>query len=339
MTSPVRFPTSPIQEQETSLAQSFALTGDPFAVNSAGGAFVPIPAHAAALDALRRWIGEMRGDPDQPNRLGVLTGESGTGKSHLLAKLIDAVDDDRLHLVRLPDVPSHRTDAQLLKAIIVALDADPVGRSGLELRGEVRDALHAVGEKGVQTGLLIDDADFKGSQLELIRNLLRDAAGTGFWIILAGTPDLHDRMRRRRSLRGMMGPVVSLDDLPNAHLSMLVQGCLDTVRTDATPDPLVPASALATLAEWAQGNPARMLHATHSAMLAAAGANQDTVSADIAREAVRQLTVAEANEARAAVVAARERPIQAQMTLPDVGPSTSSRATTQRSLWDGKESV
>lgn len=335
MASSTRFPTGPIQEQDATLQRAFALASDPFADEAA---FVPIPAQVAATDALRGWIGEMRGEPDRPDRLGVLTGEPGSGKTRVLANVAGTADD-RLRLVRLPDVPSHRTDAQLLKAIIAALEAEPVGRTGLELRGEVRAALQALRDAGVQTGLLIDDADFKGSQLELVRNLLRDAAGTGFWIILAGTPDLHDRMRRRRSLRGMMGPVLSLDDLPAADLAMLVRGRIDAVRGDSTPGEILPAPAMGILAEWATGNPARMLHAAREALLAAAEADLATASGEIARETVRRLTVAEANEARAQVAAATGRPVQATMPLPDAGSSPSSRATTQRSLWGEEDSV
>ncbi|HWV23881.1 MAG TPA: ATP-binding protein [Thermomicrobiales bacterium] len=337
MAATARFPTSPIPTPESALARTFALDGDPFADEPDLGVFVPIPAHTAALDALRRWIGEMQQDSRRQDRIAVLTGDEGSGKSRLLAETIQSLDNDRLHLVRLPDVPSHRTDAQLLKAIIAALDAEPVGRTGLELRAEVRNALQALGEKGVQTGLLIDDADFKGSQLELIRNLLRDADGTGFWIILAGTPDLHDRMRRRRSLRGLMGPVLALDDLSAGDLAMLVERRIRAVRTKATPEDLIPAAAMDILSGWAEGNPARMLHAARVALSVAADHSASAVSTAIAEEAIRQLTVAEANAARDEVVAATGRPVQTWMPLPEGG--TSLRTTTQRSLWDGEDSV
>lgn len=336
MATSAHFPTTPIQDGVAAFVETFGLAEDPFPVEPDRGTFVPIPSHATALETFRRWIGELQGNPNRPDRLAVLIGEEGSGKTRLLAELVHGMENDRQDLIRLPDVPSHRTDAQLLRAVLAALDTDPVGRTGLELRGEIRDALQTRGTDGAQVGLLIDDADFKGSQLELVRNLLRDTTGTGLWITLAGTPDLHDRMRRRRSLRGLMGPAITLDDLPADELGTLVTGRIESVRTPATPGALMPPATMSSLADWADGAPGRMLRAARAAISLAAEAGEAGITPAVAADTVRRLMIAEANEVSAEVAMATGRPVQAAMPLPDAG---SSSATTQRSLWETGESV
>lgn len=326
--------------ERSPVAEAFDLIDDPFPHDPGRGVFVPMSSHTSTRDEFRHWIEALREDSSLKKRLGVITGEEGDGKSRVVIELERALsDNDRLRLVTLPNVPSHRTDAQLLKAILVALGAEPVGRSGLELRGEIRDVLQSLHGEDTQAGLLIDDADFKGSQLELIRNLLRDAEGTGLWIILAGTPDLQDRMRRRRSLRSLMGPVIQLANVPETELSALVRGRIDAVHTDTSPESIFTADALGALAEWANGNPGRMIQAARETLNMTAAQNQARATITMARETIRTLTIEAANQARAEVAAATGRPVQTHMPLLHDNGAGSSSATTQRGLWEGDDLV
>lgn len=336
MANTLRFPSGPITDRPTAL-DAFGLTADPFPANPARGRFIATSVHEPARQQLLDWTNAMMRLPSQVDRLGVVTGEEGAGKSALRIELERALDgNDRLHVVTLPDVPAHRTDAQLLKAILAAFGADPVGRTGLELRGEVREILRGLHRTGIQPGILIDDADFKGSQLELIRNLLRDAEGTGLWIALFGTPDLHDRIRRRRSLRGLLGTEISLGDLSRTDMERLLDKCLDAVRSGTTPDALFAPEAREALITWAEGNAAQLLRAARAVLATAAEGGQEAVSLDHARHAMRMLTIDDANEARAEVAAAAGQPVQTQMPLPEAQARGSSSATTQQALWDGE---
>jgi type II secretory pathway predicted ATPase ExeA len=339
MATSTRFPSTPITDRPAML-DAFGLTADPFPADPTRGGFVATSIHEPARESLRRWANDMIQAPNHVHRLGVVTGEDGTGKTRLLAELERSLaGNDRLHVVTLPDVPAHRTDAQLLKAILVAFGADPAGRTGLELRGEVRDALRALQRSSTQPGILIDDADFKGSQLELVRNLLRDAEGTGLWIVLFGTPDLHDRTRRRRSLRGLLGPEISLDALPDTDIERLLQERVDTVRTAATPDALIAPEAIEALTSWSGGNAAQLLRAARAALETAANQGRGSVTSDIARHAIRTLTIDDANDARAEVAAAAAQPVQTQMPLLESATRGSSSATTQQALWNEEGSA
>lgn len=323
------------------LADAFGLTDDPFGPDPAGTLFVATDVHRAARETLDAWIGQMWEAPSREDRLAVVTGEEGSGKTALLAELSRVLaNDPRYHLVILPETPEGWTEAQLLKTILVAFGAEPAGRTGFELRGEIRTTLQRIRSAGTQPALLIDGADFKGSHLELIRNLLRDAEGTGFWVILSGTPDLYLRMSRRRSLRGLMGPTVVLDPLDAADLDRMLDARIDAVRGAHTPDALFQPGARAILHTWSEGNARRIIRIAGEALAAAATTGQSTVTPEIARQVVRSLTIAEANEARAETPPTAE-PGAIQAPIPlllDGTPVRSSSATTQQALWDEEPS-
>lgn len=327
----------------TEPAAFFARAGfssDPFPEEPARGTFAATSVHEPARAQLLQWVNDLAVTLNREERLGVITGEDGTGKTRLLAAVEDTLTSDRrLHVVSLPDVPSHRTDAQLLKALLIALGGKPAGRTGLELRGEVRDILRVLQHGGSHVGLLMDDADFKGSQLELVRNLLRDAEGTGLWIILAGTPDLHDRLIRRRSLRGLLGPVISLEALGQTDTDLLLTGRIDAVRTLNAPEEVFAPDVRAEIHRWSAGNPGQVIRAARAALLLMMEQGERTVSLSSARHAMRALTISDANDARSEVAAAVGSPIQTRMDLLDEQPSGASSATTQRSLWGEEGSV
>ena len=328
------------------IAQVFGLADDPFPGDPARGSFVATDAHDAALATMGEWISGVIADPARQDRLGLLTGEEGSGKTMLLAEIertLSPSGSKRANgtspavnrVVTIPEALAHRSDAQLLKGILAAFGADPSGRTGLELRGELVTLLQELHADDIRPGLLIDGAHFKGSQLELVRNLLRDAEGTGLWIALFGLPDLHDRMRRRRSLRGLMGATVALTELSGADIDRLVDGRIDAVRTDETPDVLIADDARPVVREWAEGSPARAIRLTAASLEMAAAQGGGPVTRSLAAGVARELTIADANAAWEEP--APERPVQAQMPLFDDVPTGSSSSTTQRGLWSEED--
>lgn len=323
------------------IAEAFALTGDPFPLDSHGDIFVATSVHGPAREELRRWIAEMLEDPNRNDRLAVVTGEEGSGKSHLLTVIAhEFASDARRRLVILPGSPGQRTDAQILRAILSALGADPIGRTGLELRREIQGALRAVDQQGIQPGLLVDGADFKGSHLELIRNLLRDTEGTGLWIVLFGTPDLQLRVSRRRSLLGLMGPAIPLGPLPVADLDMVLDERIDAMRTDRTPTTLFPPGVRTTVHSWSEGNIAKLVGIAGACLLASAIQGNEAVTPEIARQVARDLTIDEANGVRPVSTSSQEgNVVQTQIPLLlDGPPPRLSSTTTQQALWKEDES-
>lgn len=323
------------------IAQAFGLSSDPFPGKPGRGRFVAIDPHDAALASMGEWISEVIVDPERHDRLGLVTGEEGSGKTTLLAEIERTLSPPGSRrprggpavnrVVTIPEALAHRSDAQLLKGILAAFGADPSGRTGLELRGELTAVLRELHTDDIRPGLLIDGAHFKGSQLELVRNLLRDAESTGLWIVLFGLPDLHDRMRRRRSLRGLMGPVVPLDAVSGNDLDRLLNGRIDAVRTSETPHDLFAKDARPAMHDWAEGNPARLVRLANACLDLAALQGDAQVTRSLVQGVVRELTIADANAALGAPE--RAQPVQAQMPLFGDVDADPSSTTTQQALW------
>lgn len=333
-------PLKDVPEGRSPITAAFALTHDPFSPGSHDGVFVATSIHRAASEELQRWIAALQDHPNRNDRLAIVTGEEGSGKSHLLAQLARKyAPDQRLHLIILPESSGQRTDAQLLRAIISAFGADPAGRTGLELRRELRAVLDTVDQEGLQPGLLIDGADFKGSHLELIRNLLRDAEGTGLWIVLFGTPDLHLRISRRRSLRGLMGPAIALGPLTTADLDQVLNERINAVRTRHTPEAIFSPDARAILHAWSGGSIGRLLRIAAACLREAAGQESGAVTQEIARRVARELTIEEANGVGLDGASGQERSaVQTQIPLLlDQAPTRPSSTTIQQALWQEDE--
>ncbi|HVL22876.1 MAG TPA: ATP-binding protein [Thermomicrobiales bacterium] len=177
--------------------QALALADDPFARDPRAGAFAATSVHDAARTQLRAWIASDATGTD--GRLGIVTGDPGTGRTRLLTELArELAADPAHHVAILPDDEAFRTDAQILRGILAAFGQTPTGRTGLELMREFDDTLAAIRSAGKRPGILIDGADFSGPRLELTRNLLRDGGASGLWVVLFGPPDLRDRIARRR---------------------------------------------------------------------------------------------------------------------------------------------
>jgi type II secretory pathway predicted ATPase ExeA len=323
------------------VADAFAPASDPFSTDSHEGIFVATSVHGPAREQLRGWIAKMLDDSNRHDRLAVVTGEEGSGRSHLLTVIArEFASDARRQLVILPESPGQRTDAQILRAILSAIGADSTGRTGLQLRREIQTALRAIDQAGLRPGILIDGADFKGSHLELIRNLLRDAEGMGLWIVLFGTPDLHLRMSRRRSLRALMGPAIPLGRLPVADLDLVLDERIDAMRKGRTPEAIFPPEARTIIHRWSEGNIGQLIRIAGACLLAAATQGSEAVTPEIARRVARDLTIDGANGVRPnrTTSSGEGSVVQAQIPLLlDGAPPRSSSTTTQQPLWQEDE--
>lgn len=303
--------------------RALGLERNPF---TGAGPRVAIPAQEAALATIRGWIDGVGADPARPDRLAVLTGSEGTGKSRLLRELVARADTP----ATMPMIDPGKgglTDAQLLRAIIDAFGGTATGRTGMELRRDIRLALADLPD-GTVPGLLIDDADFSGARLELIRNVLRDGADAGLWIVLAGQPDLADRLARRRSFRALLGPVVGTGALADDDARMLLRQRIDAATSGRRTRPLLADDALEAMVAWAGGNPGRLLRLAEVGLLGAL--RQGTTA--IERPAV-QLAIARLEGP--AEPGAATRPGITQAEIPLFGDAGTARPA-QRSLWEGE---
>lgn len=300
---------------------------NPFA---GSGPLVTTSVQQDALEMIGGWIRAVSADPTCADRLAVLTGDTGMGKSRLLRDLAASVTAPAAAPLIDPG-KGGITDAQLLRAMVDALGGTATGRTGMELRRDIRAALADLPE-GTVPGLLIDDADFTGARLELIRNVLRDGAGFGLWIVLTGQPDLADRVSRRRSLKAILGPVAHIGPLDEPALRGIVSGRVEAIEDVARSRPVIADDALETLVSGAAGNPGRLLRMAEIALGIGVRQGAGTISRPAVLAAIHEV-----DDAAGAVPETRRSDdgiIQVEMPLLAGGASGTRSTTVQKSLWE-----
>lgn len=159
-------------------------------------------------DLLLRWLAGVSANSERPDRIAVISGTGPVGALRARIAWSTRTDDDAVRVIGLDLPPGATTDTAVLRMLLSAVGLVPVGRSGLDLRRQLVAHLQEQGGRGRRTGIILQGANLTGGQLEALRNLMNDAAGTGLWLVLVGPPALTDRIGRRRSLRGMIGVAI-----------------------------------------------------------------------------------------------------------------------------------
>ena len=239
----------------------------------------------ATLAALQTWLeGEGPG-------LGILAGPSGAGKSRLMERLVLdlAENEDRLIGV-IPGDEGKRSDAAFLREAIAAFGGKPTGRTGLELTLELRSLLDDHRSDPAPPVLLVDDASFAGSRLEILRAILAPGSeangGNGqpaVQIALFGPAGLPDRITRRRQLSGMVQATGTLPPMPADELRLLVDNWLESARKASPSLPAIPEEVMGIIVSAAGGNPGRALDLAHETLREAIAIGLATVSTTLAR--------------------------------------------------------
>ncbi len=332
--------TAPVSRLST-IYRALDLTDDPFAHDPREGAFAATSVHESARTRLLAWINDASPADHQDGRLAVVTGDEGSGKTRLLTEIAhELASDPTVRIAVLPDDEALRTDAQILRGVLAAFGHPPAGRTGLELMTEIQDALAAIRESGRRPGILIDGADFSGSRLELTRNLLRDAAESGLWVVLFGQPDLSDRIARRRSLRGLLEMTVELEPLDTDDSRTLLAGRIAAMQAvavavkDGGRRSLFADDALDIVAGWAGGNARKLVLLAGECLVEVIARGKDVVDERIAHQVARELTDQAREQARAEVAAPYAEPaIQTKIPLflEDGADEASSTTTSGRS--------
>ena len=266
-----------------SIFAGLGLKTDPFPSDPAAGPFITAVGQSAVLDLLNEWWIE-----EGSGSLAIVTGDPGSGKTRLLIEFIHVVaHNNAVTLATLVDRGTRRSDAQLLKEIVLAFGGTPTGRTGLELQAEVRQHFADVASSGQQPLLLIDAANFTGSQLEILRSLLTDSPAR---IVLFGEPDLSDRLARRRSLTAFIGVSISIGRFESNEINQLVRQRLEANRMSKASDPPhVEDEALESLNEFVEGNPRAAVRLMHAALIDALARGRHQVDREMILLAHRNL--------------------------------------------------
>jgi type II secretory pathway predicted ATPase ExeA len=175
----VNTPTIPFP-QKRRLQAHFGFTGMPFRKNMHAHQMFDGRAQRDLVHGLALWA-ELRG-------VGLVTGDSGVGKSISTRKFVSELDEQRFRVVRFNQMPTTATG--FLRSLSRVLDL-PMRRFAADLFDQIRDHLRA--ETGPHALLVLDDAEgMRLEALDLLRRLLcADLhAEDRFSVLLAGTDAL-----------------------------------------------------------------------------------------------------------------------------------------------------
>lgn len=144
----------------------------------------------------------------------VITGDVGTGKTTLVGHLMEKIDRDALHIVKIASTQIEPED--LLRIVAVGLGQDIGGATKAELLGTIERGLHTVARSGRRTLLIVDEAQaLPVAALEELRMLSNLSAGGHalLQIFLLGQPEFRERLQGSGRLEQLRQRVIALHHL------------------------------------------------------------------------------------------------------------------------------
>jgi len=213
-----------------------------------------LPSQVAARSTFEAWLAS--GEPG----IGVLTGSEASGRTRVLEQIVLwlAERDDRAIGFPQP-VAGKRSDAGLLREAIVALGSEPTGRTGLQLTSDLRQVVNDLGVNGMPPLLLLDDADLTGSQLEILGAVFggstADRAALSLQVLMAGPPEVLDRLQRRPRLARLVGTSSHLEGPTSAEIEELLEAWLTAARQMDADLPTLSNGARESILQVAGTNP------------------------------------------------------------------------------------
>ncbi|MBY0521007.1 MAG: AAA family ATPase [Sphingomonas sp.] len=144
----------------------------------------------------------------------VVTGDIGAGKTTLVGHLMDTIDRERLHAIKIVSTQIEADD--LLRMVAVGLDIDPAGLVKAQLLGTIERGLHAVARSGRRTLLIVDEAQaLPVGALEELRMLSNFQAGGHalLQIFLLGQPEFRERLHGSARLEQLRQRVIAMHHL------------------------------------------------------------------------------------------------------------------------------
>lgn len=144
----------------------------------------------------------------------VITGDIGAGKTTLVGHLMEKVDREALHIVKIASTQIEPED--LLRIVAVGLGQEIGGASKAELLATIERGLHAVARSGRRTLLIVDEAQaLPVAALEELRMLSNMSAGGHalLQIFLLGQPEFRERLQGSERLEQLRQRVIALHHL------------------------------------------------------------------------------------------------------------------------------
>ena len=213
----------------------------------------------------------------------VVTGDIGAGKTTLVGHLMDTIDRERLHAIKLVSTQIEADD--LLRMVAVGLDIDPAGMVKAQLLSLIERGLHAVARSGRRTLLIVDEAQALAvGALEELRMLSNFQAGGHalLQIFLLGQPEFRERLHGSARLEQLRQRVIAmhhLDPMGAHEIEPYMRHRLGVVGWDGRPQ--FTDDAYAALYRGSEGVPRRLNQLAGRVMLFGAIEQIDRIDARV----------------------------------------------------------
>jgi general secretion pathway protein A len=224
----------------------------------------------------------------------VLTGDPGTGKTTLLARVLDRLPN---HLIESSIILNPTlTPAEFLELVMLQFDIQQVPVSKAQRLWKLQQSLSALHQQGKISVLVIDEAHKLSVEvLEEIRLLanLEYATDKFLQIVLLGQPELDDLLDRQdaRQFKQRIAVRLYLDALAPAEAEEYIK--FRWMEAGATEPLPFTAEALQGIIQWSRGVPRWINSLCDTAILLAYAEGSQSVGVHYAREAANRLGLVE----------------------------------------------
>ncbi|HXV36241.1 MAG TPA: AAA family ATPase [Myxococcota bacterium] len=281
----------------------FRLSGDPFCNEPLLRAYFASDAHEGALRRLERAVRQGKG-------LCVLTGVTGSGKTMVLRRLLDCLEEEVFEASMMVVLDGAADATWLLKRFVRQLGIEEPAREREGMLAQIYDQLAIVREDGRQAVLIIDDAHAlaKHGALAEVCSLLRLEYEDRrlLTLVLAGQETLDASLSADASLAHRLDVRAELGPLDRRAAASYLAHRVQQVSGDPN---ILDAGALAALHELGRGYPGLMNTLADNALFEAFLCGRSQITRVDVERAHRDLGWAPAT-ARANEPAARATPVE-----------------------------
>ena len=264
----------------------FGLSRDPFSNETVPPVFVESTPHVAAQKRLLHALAQRRG-------LTLLVGDAGTGKSLLLRRLLDQLEEELFHVSLLVPVRGVASAEWILSRLAQQLEVEAPAREHGALLGQVYEKLAIVREDGRHAVLLLDEAQVlaQAGVLPELRGLLNLEYEDRrlLSLVLVGPPELDRAVAADASLASRVEARVQIHPLDANGAARYVAARVRAAQGDAA---IFRKEALRALAELSRGVPRALNTLADHALFEAQLDEKDAVESGHVEAAARELGLA-----------------------------------------------
>jgi general secretion pathway protein A len=288
----------------------FGLARDAFGTDPVPSTFFEAPPHLAAARRLERSIAQRKG-------LTLLVGEAGAGKTLLLRRLLDALEDEVVDATLLVPIRGVADAGWVLSRFAQQLGVEEPAADRGALLGQVYERLAIVREDGRHAVLLVDEGHVVADPetLQQLRGLLNLEYEDRrlLSLVLVGLPELDDAVTRDVSLAGRVDARIRLKPLEPTDATAYLAARL---RAAGGQPSVFAREAVARLVALSRGLPRLLNVLADNALFEAFAAGQRQAGPEHVERAARDLRL----ERGAGGVAPVEPPAREDPPAPAVTP-------------------